>query len=54
MVKTSFGEEPEPEKKDRFWVPPENRKDVDEGPLSDAVGSGTGNDQDSIDAARET
>jgi hypothetical protein len=46
MAKTAFDEDPEPEQKDRFWVPPNERKNVDEGPDSDAMNEETGNDMD--------
>jgi hypothetical protein len=36
----AWGEEIGPIQKDRFWVPPAERKDTDEGEGTDALGDG--------------
>lgn len=43
-VTTAYGDEPEPEEQDKWWVPEEDRKDVDEGPGSDALDDETDDD----------
>jgi hypothetical protein len=44
----AWGEEVEPEQKDKYWVPESDRSDVDEGPESDALDDETGDDMESI------
>lgn len=47
MTLNVFGEPVEPEDpNDPFWVPEDQRKDVDEGPESDALDDLTGDDLD--------
>lgn len=44
MILTAFGEKPEKEMVDPYWVPAHDREDTDSGPLSDAFDDETGND----------
>jgi len=43
-IKTVFGEEPDPEVIDDWWVPEEERLEEDGGPESDALDDETGDD----------
>lgn len=43
-IKTVFGEEPDPEIIDDWWVPEDERLDEDTGPESDALDDETGDD----------
>lgn len=54
MPTNAWGEEVAPEERDEFWVPPEERKDVDEGDQSDALTEETGDDMDGFNPDEES